>query len=64
MPYLFFALGVLISLVSLVAAFDAAGHSPRHTLHECQFHGRAHRKHHFSYSSVDQYQGGDFLNGS
>jgi hypothetical protein len=62
MLYLPFALGILISLVSSIAAIDAAGSSPfaRHALHERQCHG----KQLFSYSSVDQYQGTDFLNDS
>ncbi len=58
MLFLFFAFGVLISLVSLVAAFHAAGDClrARHASNEC------HGKRVFNYSSVDRYQGGDFLN--
>jgi hypothetical protein len=62
MLFLFFAFGVLISLVTLVAAFHAAGDPlrARHASNEC--HGQVHEKRAFNYSSVDRYQGGDFLN--
>jgi hypothetical protein len=64
MLFLFFAFGVLISPVSLVAAFNAARGSPRagHALHER--HGQVHGKRLFNYSSVDHYRGSDFLNDS
>jgi len=64
MLFLFFAFGVLISLVSSVAAFNAAGWSPRprNVLHE--YHRQVHGKQLFSYTSVDHYQGSDFLNDS
>jgi hypothetical protein len=60
---LFFAFGVLISRVSSAAAFNAAGSSlARQALRErC---GRVHGKQHFSYSSVNHYQGNDFLDDS
>jgi hypothetical protein len=64
MLFLLFTFGVLILLVSSVAAFDAAGCSPRarHALPEC--HRQVHGKRLFSYSTVDHYQGIDFLNDS
>ena len=60
MLLLLFALKALISLVPSVAAFNAAG-CPRaeHALKE-QAHGKQLPK----YSSVDHYQGKDFLDDS
>jgi hypothetical protein len=62
MLFLFFAFEALISLVSSVAAFNAVGWSPRpqNALHE--FHRQVQGKQLLSYSSVDHYQGKDFLN--
>jgi hypothetical protein len=64
MLFLSFTFGVLLSLVSSVTALNAAGRSPhaRHALHD--FHGQVHGKQLFDYSSVDRYQGSDFLNDS
>ncbi|KAH9999541.1 hypothetical protein BJV77DRAFT_939763 [Russula vinacea] len=55
---LFLSFGVLTSLVSSVAAFNAAGGSlrARRALHE------DHDKRLFKFSSVDSYRGEDFLN--
>ena len=64
MLFLFFAFGILISLMSLVTAFNAAGCSPRagNAPHAC--HGRTHGKRLSNYSSVDHYRGSDFLDDS
>lgn len=60
MLLLLFALKALISFVSSVVAFNAAG-SPRsqHALHE-----QPHGKQLLNYTSVDRYQGKDFLDDS
>ena len=62
MFFLFFAFGVLISLVSSVAAFNAGSPLARHARHV--YREQVHGKRLFNYSSVDHYQGSDFLNDS
>ena len=61
MLFLFFAFGALISLVSSVAALHAAGDPLRARHASNGYHGQVHGKRVFNYSSVDRYQGGDFL---
>lgn len=64
MHIMFLAFGMLISIVSLVAAFNDAGRSPRarHALDERR--GQVHRQRCSKYSSIDVYVGKDFINDS